>query len=402
MSDNPTIELPDVEVTAPRLLSDDPDEVSIRVKGVDFKGWESVTITRSCEAIPNAFSLTASSEYLQGEALTGTRPEQECEIYIGNDIVITGWIDRRSISIDANNDRVTISGRGKTRNLVDCSTAFWVDPDLQGGQLRATDMVDLATQVSKYYKVAVRAAVEGDRGPPIVAIQVSLNETPYQIIESCARYTAFLVYEDAKGMLVLDRVGKVPMASGFNMPGNIEVINAERSTDGRYSEYYVVWNPVNNYIQVNEKANQRAYAKDDEIKAIENRLKVMAMSAVVPADVMPDFGQRMADWERNRRYGRSQAAMITCDSWRDEKGELWQPNRLARIEAPRADIVGADWIIGTVTYRKDLSGTHTDLVLMPPLAFSPEPSPLNLFPQQLAHPQDGSANPITGNTTAPP
>ena len=35
--------------------------------------------------------------------------------------MITGWIDRRSIPIDAHNHTVMLSGRGKTRNLVDCS-----------------------------------------------------------------------------------------------------------------------------------------------------------------------------------------------------------------------------------------------------------------------------------------
>ncbi len=103
-----------------------------------------------------------------------------------------------------------------------------------------------------------------------------------------------------------------------------------------------------------------------------------------------------ANWECARRLGRSQAAAITGDSWRDSKGTLWTPNWLAPIEAPAADITGAQWVIGTVTYRKDMSGTHADLVLMPQDAFEPDPNPLNLFDNELMN------SPRTSQAPAPP
>ena len=118
----------------------------------------------------------------------------------------------------------------------------------------------------------------------------------------------------------------------------------------------------------------------------------------VSAQITPayDIGKAMANWEWGRRLGRSQAASITCDLWRDTAGNLWQPNYLAPIEAPAADITGANWIIGSVTYRKDASGTHADLILMPPLAFEPQPNPLNLLDNEIA------GTPPTSQSPAPP
>jgi hypothetical protein len=83
--------------------------------------------------MPNNWSLTASAEFLQGAALAGTRPGQPCLITIGSDLVITGKIDRRSIPINARNHQVTFSGRGITRNLVDCSADLLNDPGNRGG-----------------------------------------------------------------------------------------------------------------------------------------------------------------------------------------------------------------------------------------------------------------------------
>ena len=74
-----------------------PDDVSIQVGTNRFQGWQTVSISKSCESMPNTWSVTASTEFLQGSALAGTRPGQSCLIYIGSDLVITSWIDRRSI-----------------------------------------------------------------------------------------------------------------------------------------------------------------------------------------------------------------------------------------------------------------------------------------------------------------
>lgn len=392
MSDNPVIP---VDISAAPLPAPDPNEVSIQVNGNNFQGWQSVSITRSCESMPNAWAVTASTEFMQGPALAGTRPGQACSIYIGSDLVITGWIDRRTISTDPHSHGVTLSGRGITRNLVDCSADLINDPNLKGGMINAANTKDLAQRLCKAFGITVVSAVS-DLGIGIPSFQVALGESPYEIIESVARYAGYLVYEDQNGNLVLDRVGTQSMASGFTMPGNIEAIGAERSVDGRYSDYIVVYYGINQLSDLGALNNQRAIVKDTTMTEYRPLIRVSAQ--ITPAY---DVGQAMANWEKARRLGRSQAASITCDSWRDTAGKLWTPNMLASIEAPKADITGANWIIGTVTYRKDMSGTHADLVMMPPDAFNPEPNPLNLFDNEIANSPQTSQSPAPPSTGAP-
>jgi prophage tail gpP-like protein len=389
------------------FLASGVDDVTIQTGSQQFQGWQTVSITRSCETIPNSWALTASAEFLQGAALAGTRPGQSCLIYIGSDLVITGWIDRRTIPIDAHNHQVTIAGRGKTRNLVDCSANFAKPPDVKGGSLIAPNTLTLAQTLCNAYGITALSAV-ADLGVPILGGFSSLGDTSYQIIESVARYAGYLVYEDEFGRLVLDRVGTLSHASGFTLPGNIEAISAERSVDGRFSEYLVVWSGVDQTSDLADLANRRAV--NDADKALgEYRLKIIVSEQVAPAPgaalstVQNDvIAKQRANWECARRIGRSQAASITCDSWRDSKGALWTPNRLAPIEAPEADIVDAKWVIGTVTFRKDMSGTHADAVLMPQDAFTPDPNPLNLFDAELALSPQTSQAPAPPSTNPPP
>jgi len=371
------------------------DEVSIQVGGTRFQGWQSVQITRSCETMPNSWAVAASTEFFQGPALTQTRPGQACNIYVGNDLVITGWIDRRTIDVDARQHPVVLSGRGITRNLVDCSADLIKDPGLLGGVINATSTLDLAQRLCKSFKITARS-VPTNLGLAIPGFRVNLGETPYQIIESAARYAGFLVYEDQNGNLVLDQVGKTSHASGFAVPGNVEKIRAERSVDQRYSDYLVVWTAVNQLADLGALSNHRAETNDPTMT--EYRPRIIVSEQITPAY---DVGLARAKWELARRLGRSQAAMVTCDSWRDVAGKLWTPNMLAAIDAPSADISGATWIIGTVTLRKDASGTHADLVLMPPDAFNPEPNPLNLFDNELARSPQTSQNPAPPSTDPP-
>lgn len=199
----------------------DPDDVSLQLGSTNFRGWQTVSITRSCETLPNSFSVTASAEFMQGPALAQTRPGQPCNIYIGNNLVITGWLDRRTIQTSPENRVVSLIGRGITRNLVDCSADLVANAHMAGGMINAANTLELAKIVSDFTsptsavpsppKITVRSAVD-DLGIPILPIQVALGETPYQIIESVARYAGYLVYEDENGALVLDRVGTQSMA----------------------------------------------------------------------------------------------------------------------------------------------------------------------------------------------
>ena len=365
--------------TALGLTSDEPtaDTVSIEIKGTRFQGWKGVQIHTSCETIPNSWTVTASTQFMQGPALAGTRPGQACKILIGDDVVITGWIDRRFISANAHGHDVILSGRGLTRNLVDCSASLKKD-DAVLSNLTAPNALEFAKRLCEPFGIEAISAVS-DLGKKIGSIVPNLGETPYQLIESVAQYAGFLVFENAKGQLVLDRVGTKTMGSGFLMPGNIEAIHAERSVDNRYSDYYVVWTSIDTLKETTPIGNARAHEIDKEMRKTEWRPLILVSGQNVPD---ADFGQQLAKWNMARRIGRSQAASVVCDSWRDSKGKLWTPNMLATIDAPLADIAGATWIIGSVTFRKDLGGTHCDLQLMPPDAFSPNPSPLNLMDRE--------------------
>ena len=358
-------------------LAQPSDEIAIVVGNTRVVGWETVSITRSVEAFPNNFVLTASDQYPDDPTkatVFPTGPGEKCQVYVGADLVITGFIDRYGITIGGGRHEVTITGRGLCQDLVDCSAV------IASNTISASNALDLAQKLSAPFGVTARIADGVDLGKPVKFFTVALGETAYEIVERVARYAGYLVYEDQNGVLVLDRVGTTAMASGFTAPGNIEGASSTLSIDQRFSEYTVVWNTISQYSEINPLANQRADVKDPTMPRYRPRIIVSEQ-----IDPDSDYGTARANWEYARRIGRSQAISLTCDSWRDTSGALWQPNMLAPVNAPALKITNAQWIIGSVVFRKDQSGTHADLVLMPPDAFDPEPTPLYLWDREIMH-----------------
>ena len=372
------------------------EEISIVIGGTRISGWETASITRSVEQFPSSFTLTATDQY-PGDATQATAfdkgPGEKCQIKIGDDVVITGYVDRYGIDVGPGHHDVTISGRGICQDLTDCSADLMNNPAVTGATMSASNTLDLAQKLCKSFNLTALSATS-DHGKPVKFFTVALGETGYEIIERVARYAGYLVYEDQTGALVLDRVGTLSHASGFTMPGNIESASSTLSIDQRFSQYTVTWNSVAQYSEISPLANNRADVKDTAfIAQFPNRYR----PRIIPSeqyDPDADYGTARANWEMARRIGRSQAISLTCDSWRDSSGKLWQPNMLAPIYAPALKIINKNWVVSTVVFRKDASGTHADLILMPPAAFTPLPTPLQLWDREIMHatPSGGAAS----------
>jgi prophage tail gpP-like protein len=377
--------------------TDSGGDVAIWVRQQKISGWQSVQITRSIETCPNHFSLSMTEVYPTDPTRILVQPGEPCQIYIGNDLVINGYVDRVTIHIGPAEHTVEVSGRGRCQDLVDCS-ADLLKPNskVQGGTITATDVVDLAKQLCDDFGIDVICNAT-DRGPPIRSLTVGLGETPFQVIEKVARYAGFLIYEDEHANLMLDRVGTRPMASGFAQGVNVEAAAVTFSTDQRFTDYTIVYSTID---QVQEGADQNVWnRRADTVDASLAKLgrKRPWIIASTQNDLRPEYAQRMVNWEAVRRYGRSQAVQLSCDSWRDSQRRLWQPNWLAPLDLPALKLKNP-WIIATVTFRKDVAGTHADLLLMPPAAFAVQPNPLTLFDPELIY---STLNPAPPSQTGP-
>lgn len=103
------------------------NEVSLNINGDIFKYWKSVSITSELNTVASAFSVNAlSKSSLMIDRLKSGRP---VTVKIGEDTVLTGYIEQTPVSYSATSANVGIAGRSKTCDLIDC-TVMVDDPNI--------------------------------------------------------------------------------------------------------------------------------------------------------------------------------------------------------------------------------------------------------------------------------
>lgn len=352
------------------------NKLTLVVGGTAIAGWQSVRVTRSLDRVPSDFEIALTERYPNQTSQVVINPGDPCVVMIGNDVVLTGYVDRYSPSFSSRRHQVRILGRSKCEDLVDCS----ISPTaLNGMTMTTSSLLSLAQELARPYSITVASLTGGNvpvsaTGGGPLTFSAILTETPYEIIERVSRYAGVLVYDGTDGNLVLANVGTSTMASGFQQGRNVEAATTSFSMDQRYSEYLPALMSTNMFGQQGIGGVTYAPATDKGVHRFRQLIVVSEQFAI-----SQQFATQRIQWEMTRRAGRSQAVQLVCDNWRDQAGTLWAPNAFASIYLPALKLTPSKpWIIGQVSYVRDANGTHAELVLMPKEAFQPEPT--ILFP----------------------
>lgn len=342
-------------------------DLTLKVSGVQLTGWNSLRVTRGIERCPNDFDLTMterfSGELAQVHALV--QPGDACEVLLGPDLVISGYIDRFVPSIAAGQHSIQVSGRGRCADLVDCA-AEW-----PGGQISSSSALGIAKKLCEPYGLLVTCL--SDQGAPHPRMVLNNGETAFEIIERVCRFSALLAYEGTDGNLILNRVGTTKTAGGFQEGINVESAAIAYTADQQFSEYMVVRMAMDAMQDMGDAGNIVETIVNPNIKR--HRRRVIVAEG---GDMGSEVAKQRGLWECSRRFGRSAQLRLTTDGWRDAAGALYAPNTLVDLVLPSLKAVQKTWLISEVTYRADEGGSACDLVIMPPEAFQPEP----ILPQQ--------------------
>lgn len=343
------------------------DVLSLNIGNHNWVGWQRIAVTRSMDTVPASFDLQVTEHYPDTADLVA-KPGDPCQIKIGGDLVLTGYVDRYSAIVSAHDHTVRIIGRSKSADLVDCSA---IPP---GGANNPT-MVSSGTALSIIQQLAepYGVTVNSIAGPgrQINQFQINLGETAWERIDWATRISHLVAYDMPDGSIVLAEAGKEQMASGFSQGVNIEQAAVNYSMDERFSEYeghFLSTMAFGSDAGVNSPMIGQI-VRDSDVPRFRKRYIISEQT-----EMGQPIAYDRAVWEMNRRKGRSFAVTVTADAWRDSAGTLWAPNHQAPITLPALKVdPGKHWTIGQVTYLRDETGQHAILVLMPPEAFLPEP-----------------------------
>jgi prophage tail gpP-like protein len=353
----------EIVVTA---TSRDKDQLTLKIEGTEYAGWEEVEVALRAEAFPNSFDIKASKP---PTVTIGINPGDECIVLLGDDRVITGYVDRVLESGDADSHAIVVQGRGYTQDLVDCS-AEWPSHQLIGGNAQT-----IATKLASPYAIGVVMMNGASPGADVAQWPLNYGETAAEIIQRLARNAGLLAYENGEGKLALAAVGSTTAASGIRYGENVQAWSVERSMDQRYSDYVCTLQSMDALMEL---PGSDFFFKAADVNVPRHRLIYLIAEAV--ATDVAEFVKKRALWEAQRRAGRAFVARANVDSWRDSAGVLWGPNTLVPVSLPNMD-AEESLVISEVTFRRNgQNGTTAELTCMRKEAFTPAPivlSPVN-------------------------
>lgn len=340
------------------------NDVTLRVDNKIFGGWMTVAVDRSLRAIAGGFQLSITERWPGCQDLHQILPGMACEVRIGDDTVITGWINDVEPAYDATSHQVTITGRDATGDLVDCSATAGT------GMWNAPSLMRIVTDVCAPFGIPVKSDLP-DVQRIIYAAQLQPGETAFECIERHCRMWAVLPTSDGLGDLVLTRAGEGGAVAGLKLGDNIKAGRAKLSDRDRYSRYIVLGQTAAGGTDFSLFTGPRGEARDAGVKRY-RPLEVMAEAEYFD----PEWFRRRAEWERAARAGRSRVFTATVTGWRDKDGALFRPNAMVRLDD---DFLGAHgtYVIADVRLSLSDQGRLSELTLTDKEAFALE-TPRNL------------------------
>ena len=155
------------------------DDITLRIDGVDWTYWTSVQVTRQMDAIAGTFSLALADKWIGGAQALPIAAGMACQILIGGEQVIDGYIDQVRPSFSATAHGISVTGRDRSADLVDCAAIH------SPGQWLNCTVLQLAQALASPFGVNVTA--EGDVGAPIASFKLEEGETAFEALDRALR-----------------------------------------------------------------------------------------------------------------------------------------------------------------------------------------------------------------------
>ncbi|MDO8776614.1 MAG: hypothetical protein Q7K57_49450 [Burkholderiaceae bacterium] len=341
----------------------DPNECTLVVDGMAYAGWTRVEVQCGIEQMAGGYVLQLSSEYPGDKAPVDLREGLPCQVYLGEDMVITGYTDDLETDDTDNSSSIRLSGRDKTADLVDCSAIH------KTGQWRGVRLEQIVADIAKPFGIKVVVAPGTDTGEVFKRFALEEGEKAFDAIDRACRLRGVLVTSSPDGNVLITTAGIVNTDVHLIEGVNMHKFNSKHSWKERHSVITIKGQtPGDDQEYGAAAAHLQAVAKDPEINRYRPLIVVAEHGTTTKA-----LGERAA-WEVKVRMGRGKRGGCTVVGWRTGKdgdeGPLWRPNTLVYVTSPRMRLDKAQLLIVSCNYQNTEQGRMTELTFARPEAFA--------------------------------
>ncbi len=331
--------------------------VTLRTDGRLFTGWTSVSVTRSIESVAGYFELGVNVP--PGTDLSGLAPGKKFTLEIGGQIVCTGYIDSRRRQMTADSMKITVAGRDKTADLIDCAAVY------SGGQWKNRTLEQIARDLCAPYGVTVRWELsDKESSAAFPGFTLDHSETVYEALVRASRARGVLMTSNAAGELVFSRAASTA-TDELVLGENLLTLDFDEDFRDRFSEYIVKGYARANGadgddIDAESIVSRKGTATDSDVT------RYRPMIIIADSKITAKDAQARALREQRRRLAKSITFEAEIDGWTRRDGQLWMPNLLVTIDASKYAIKTTELLVSKVNLiLNDQDGLKTRVSLSP-------------------------------------
>lgn len=341
-------------------------DVALFVNGRKYEGWTEASVKRSVKAISGEFNLSVTDNWSEPDRQAGTGSVffisigDEAQVKIGDAVLVTGFVEEIQNSVDASNHTVSVSGRDKTGDLVDCSAIY------KSGGIKNADLLKIAQVLTEPFGLTVRA--DSDVGAPFPSFVIKTGETVFEALDRAARLRGVLLSSDGSGNLAITKLAKNKAETSLIEGQNVKQAALSLDTKERFSEYFVkAQMKGSDHVHGKHVSQVKGDASDSVVKRY-RPLVVIAEQQANSAE-----SQKRAQWEAAVRAANSSKVSVTLQGFeQSEKGKLWQVNELVYFESKTLGLK-QELLVADIEWKIGAGGRETVMTLQKPDAFIPKP-----------------------------
>jgi len=329
------------------------DDVTLVIDGTEYRGWQSVSITRGLEMLAATFTFGMADPRTSEAKPRPFAEYMAVEVFIGDDLVLTGVIDDIAPSYDQNQHTISISGRSLTGQLADNSA------EAEAGEFRNVSLASVAKTLCRPFGVQVEIS-SAAASEPFDRVQIEAGETVAELLERLARQRGVFLTDDVRGNLVITRRGET--VQDRIKQGVHEIISMKGGFKGtdRHSTVTVKGQRTGSDSWTASAAAAPVGRARDAGVPIHRPL-------VILSEIQGDHTALTdrAKYEVALRKGRSRRWTYELRGWRRRDRALWQSNELVSVVDPMVHL-DADLLAVEVTSTLDRNGSRSELILAQP------------------------------------
>ena len=306
--------------------------VTVSVDGQEFTAWDSVAVTAGRSTAARSFTLQCAAE-LGTQALAWTfAPGKLVEIRSNGDLLCTGYTDKFIPRLDAKSAGVSISGRSKSADLVDCAALD------ETGFFEQMTPAEILQRLDRF-GVGISSEIDLDK----IDYQLNPGETVFSVADTLLRSQSATLSGQADGSAKIVGPPTKTMAGELIEGRDFTVGQATHDWSKRYSVYRL-------------RGQRPGGVEDDdlEIEVIARDSKVPRFRpkvGVIAEDTTLGRAKKRARQERDRSAGAGLTAGFTVQGFRDAAGVLWEPGALVWTESPFL-LLRQNMMIESVAWRQ--------------------------------------------------